>query len=373
MKPNNLKLVALMNSFSQGSSGGDIVLVEVVKRLKDFEISIITSELGKMFCEQNGLTSKFLLTTKEKTFTHPIITYCLRTLYALTYILEMFPANVLLGSSDFFPDTVPIMFLKILRPKTVWVQHIFHLIPRKRRISFYAQRVSFIAIRLLADVVIVDNKKLLEELVKMGFNRNKVHVNYLGIRKFETGQTSATHKVDASFMARLKPYKGIYDMIDIWKLVVEKIPDAVVGVIGKGDADIILEINRRISKYGLERNVCLLGFLPNEQAFEVVKDSRVFLFPSHEEGFGLVGLEAQLLGVPVVGWNLPPFEEVFERGMTMFPFGDFESFAQEVINLLSDQTYYNKLSSEAVENSKRFSWDKTAARENALILLALGK
>lgn len=67
------------------------------------------------------------------------------------------------------------------------------------------------------------------------------------------------------------------------------------------------------------------------------RESKVFIHPSHEEGFGVAPLEAQACGLPVVAWNLPVYQEVFPKGMIKVEMGDIKRFADKVLDLLNNK------------------------------------
>jgi len=362
------KLIAFMNSYSQGKSGGDMVFIEIAKRIKSFEKVIITSYLGKKLCQENGIEAKYLVTTKEFEFKNVILTYLQRTIKAFFFDFKVKKNNVLLGTSDFLSDVLPIFWLKIKNPKVKWIQHIFHLIPSLRKISYFAQKISFLLIKNRADLIIVDNSLLKKELVKLGFNKKKIEVNYPGIKlEYLKKIKPAKRGYEGIFMAQLRPSKGIFDLIKIWKLVCREKPEARLGVIGKGEKEIMEEIKTKVENAGLKRNIKLLGFLEDDKAFGTIKASQVFVFPSREEGFGIAPLEAQALGLPAVAWNLPVFDEVFPKGMIKLKMGQIEEFAEEVINLLNNKNFYQKLSKEAKGNAGKYNWEKSAEREILLM------
>ena len=362
------KLIAFMNSYSQGKSGGDMVFIEIAKRIKSFEKVIITSYLGKKLCQENGIEAKYLVTTKEFEFKNVILTYLQRTIKAFFFDFKVKKNNVLLGTSDFLSDVLPIFWLKIKNPKVKWIQHIFHLIPSLRKISYFAQKISFLLIKNRADLIIVDNSLLKKELVKLGFNKKKIEVNYPGIKlEYLKKIKPAKRGYEGIFMAQLRPSKGIFDLIKIWKLVCREKPEARLGVIGKGEKKIMEEIKTKVENAGLKRNIKLLGFLEDDKAFGTIKASQVFVFPSREEGFGIAPLEAQALGLPAVAWNLPVFDEVFPKGMIKLKMGQIEEFAEEVINLLNNKNFYQKLSKEAKGNAGKYNWEKSAEREILLM------
>lgn len=363
-------IIAFMNSFSSGKSGGDMVFIEIAKRLVDFSIIVVTSKLGSKLCKENNLQVKFVITTKENAFKNTILIYIKRIFIGLFVKITITQDTLFLGTSDFLPDVLPIILLKQRSKNTKWIQHIFHLIPKERKISFYSQKLSFAIIKKYADLVIVDNNLLKDDLIKLGFQKHKVVLNYpgLNIEYLKTIKQSTTNKFyDAIVMAQLRKSKGIFDLVEIWSMVCKIIPNAKLGIIGKGTEDVLDAIKTTIKNYSLEQNIDILGFLPNDQAFQIINNSKIFTTPSYEEGFGIAALEAQTLGLPIVAWALPIFDEIFPQGMITVKIGDKNSFAKEIVKLLTEKDLYKKLSFSAEINAKRFNWDYTAEKEKLLI------
>jgi glycosyltransferase involved in cell wall biosynthesis len=363
------RLIAFMNAYSQGKSGGDMVFIEIAKRSKEYDKIIVTSLLGKKLCQESGLRGKYLITTRELEFRNVIWTYLGRTIKALFLKLKPKDKDILLGTSDFLPDVLPLFWLKLRNKKNKWIQHIFHLIPSSRKIPSLAQKVSLFLIRHLADLVVVDNSLLKKDLTELGFESQKIIVNYPGIDHafLKSIKTKKEKIYDGVFMAQLRPSKGIFDLIKIWKLVCKKLPEAKLGIIGKGEKEIMEKIKADVENASLKKNIDLLGFLEDDKAFAKIKASKVFVFPSHEEGFGIAPFEAQALGLPVVAWNLPVFDEIFKGGMVKVEIGDIERFADKVIKLLIDRGTYRQLSKEAIINATQYDWHQVARRELAIL------
>jgi len=369
MKNFKPRLIALMNSYSQGKSGGDMVFIELAKRMKNYDKIIITSFLGKKLCQKKGLKGKYLITTKETEFRNVILTYLKRISKALFLKIKAKEGDVYLGTSDFLPDVLPIFWFKLKNRKVKWVQHVFHLIPFSRKISFFNQRISFLLIKQIADSVIVDNSLLRDDLIKLGFEASRIFINYPGIDLdyLKSVKGKGVDGYDAIFMAQLRSSKGIFDLIKIWKLICQKKPNVKLGVIGGGVETMVKRMQSLIESEGLKRNIDLLGYLEDDDAFAIIKSSKVFVFPSKEEGFGLASLEAQALGLPVIAWDLPVYKEVFPRGMIKVKMKNMRRFADEVLKLLANKKNYQRLSKAAIDNASRYDWDQAAKREFQII------
>ncbi len=374
----NRKLIGFINSCTEGISGGDIRFIEVTKRMNDFEKVVITSSSGRKTCEARGLNAGYLITTKEERFRNVFFTYILRMVKAIFLKPAIQNKDILYSSSDFFPDVFPAFIWKLRNRKVIWIQLIHHIIPypfkRKGKIfsnivSYLAQRISFLFIKHYCDLIIVVNSLTKKMLAEMGFNISKIKVNPNGIDIDYFRNVGQDKKVryDGIFLARLHPSKGIFDLIEIWKFVCKKIPNAKLAVIGGGNKKIIGELEKRIITAGLADNIEVLGYLENDRAFGIIKSSKVFISPSHEEGFGIAILEAMACGLPVASWDLPVYREVFPKGIIRVPENDISRFAGVIIELLEDENKRGLLAEDAKNQAKEYDWNEIAEREIRLI------
>jgi glycosyltransferase involved in cell wall biosynthesis len=71
----------------------------------------------------------------------------------------------------------------------------------------------------------------------------------------------------------------------------------------------------------------------------------VLLFPSLSEGFGLVPLEANGAGVPVVASRIPGLTEAIEdgAGAILHPPEDIKGMAESAIKLLMDRDFFQEV------------------------------
>ena len=372
------KLIGFANAYTEGMGGGYVRFIEIFKHINNFEISIVTSLLGKKMCKRKGLMANYLITTKEKKFKNVILTYIKRIIKALFLNVNITEGDIIYSISDFLPDVFPAFIWKLKNRKVMWTQLIHHLIPHpsKRKgnllsnvISYLAQRISFLFIKHYCDLIIVVNPLTKKMLAGMGFNISKIRVNPNGIDidYFRNVKPDKNVRYDGIFLARLHPSKGIFDLIEIWKFFCKKIPNAKLAVIGCGNKKIIEELERRIINAGLADNIDVLGYLENDRVFGIIKSSKIFISPSHEEGFGIAILEAMACGLPVVAWDLPVYREVFPKGIIGVPENDISRFGGVIIELLEDENKRKLLAEDAKKQAKEYDWSEIAEREIRLI------
>lgn len=161
------------------------------------------------------------------------------------------------------------------------------------------------------------------------------------------------------FVGRAFERKGGDVMLEAFRRVREKIPDAHLTVIGPE--------NLRLEQEGV-RN---LGFLQKDdpeqadllrQAYE---KADVFCLPTRYEPFGVVFIEAMLHSIPCVGpnaWAVPEIVVDRETGI-LCPPEDAGAFAAALIELLSNPQLTEDMGEKARERARTwFSWEAVATR-----------
>lgn len=161
--------------------------------------------------------------------------------------------------------------------------------------------------------------------------------------KFKPGSTKQDYYLAAS---RLVPYKKIDLIVESF----QSMPDKKLIVIGDGP-----DMAKIKQKAG--RNVEMLGYQSNEVLIKHMQEARAFIFAA-EEDFGLVPVEAQAAGTPVIAFGKGGALETV-RGMEHpHPTGIF--FAEQTVasliqavNIFEDQSA--RFSTDAcVNNAARF-------------------
>lgn len=332
-----MKWCAFLNAFSEGISGGDACFLNVAKHLsKTAELTIITSKMGRSLCLKEGIKAKYLITTKENHFKNIYPTYLKRIFIALGDLKEV-NTGIIYSSSDSPPDVFPSFFLKLINRKIFWVQKVFHIVESSQSVRKLVQRISFALIKWQSNVVIVDSESLKAELVaKYGFLNRNIEVVRPGIDiKYIKYVPPWPIKFEGLFVGQLRKSKGIFDLIPIWKKVVEQLPSARLFIVGQDVQNNLEKLKRNAKFFGIAGNVNFLGFVPKGVPFALMKAARVLLLPSYEEGFGLVLAESITAGLRPVAYDLPVFKEYFDQNMSVVPKGDKGRLASEVIRQLS--------------------------------------
>ena len=174
----------------------------------------------------------------------------------------------------------------------------------------------------LADMIVVNSNATKNTLLKSAswLKDEKIIVVYHGI---DLGKHSAANTKDIrsefglsqqdliiGFVGRLSVQKGIKYMLDAFRMVVEKLKNVHLIIVGTGELEGM--VKDFIAKFNLEKRIHLLGF--RNDIPDLLKTFDIFLLPSLWEGFGIVLIEAMASGKPIVATNASSIPEIVENG-----------------------------------------------------------
>lgn len=109
-----------------------------------------------------------------------------------------------------------------------------------------------------------------------------------------------------------------------------------------------------------------LGYVPDEDLPLLFSAARLFVFPSHYEGFGLPVLESMASGVPVICSNSSSLPEVVGNAALMCDPLDVEMLGQLIKKGLEDESWRNDAIVKGLNQSSKFSWHKCAQETEAV-------
>ncbi len=168
--------------------------------------------------------------------------------------------------------------------------------------------------------------------------------------------------------------KGQDKLIAAMEKVVEKVPNAYCILVGQGPEQDSLQ--RLVGSYGLEDHVIIFDDILDFELPVLYESCEVFVMPSRIlkngdiEGFGIVYLEANLYGKPVVAGNEGgATEAVADRksGILVDPHNPTE-IADALIILLSDKEKAEEMGEYGKSRAmEKFTWEKQAEKLVRLI------
>ena len=264
----------------------------------------------------------------------------------------------------------------------VKVHHVLQFQPGRRgawdRLFLAAERVSARLIKRHADVVFCSNRLIAEELRRLdelcALEPSPVMPIGDGIDiEALTRLPAETKKFDVVFLGRLHLQKGVLELPKVWQQVLRQRPQGRLVVIGEGPHR--HESQRMFEELGLGQSVLFTGGIGDAEKNRCLKQARLGLSLSYEEGWGLSVMEFLAAGLPVVSYDLPVFREVFPGCFELVPLGDTAAAAKEILRLLADEGLQRRRGRDGQDFVRRYDYRVFAAQELKVLqdLCSLGK
>ena len=134
------------------------------------------------------------------------------------------------------------------------------------------------------------------------------------------------------------------------------------GPSGKSGDDYLIELKNAVKELNLDSNVKFLGNLTQTEIKILMNKSKLLIHTSQFETFGLVAIEGNAMGVPVLTTNRGSLMEIIEHKNNGYISenlidGKVNDFVK---NLLTDDKKFNKISKYCLEKSKKYDWGSTS-------------
>lgn len=388
----NRNLICLFNSYTKGLSGSDRILIELLKRWNNCfnAITILTSEKAKILFENYAEIDKYqfiILSSEHQDNTNLAALYFQRTIKAFFFILKHKPKNntMIYSSSDFWPDSIPAIVAKLINPRVIWIAgfYLFAPLPWKRDSPYRSNMLRwligltywltqypiYIVVKNLADFIFVTSDPDVNRFLTEQRGKTRIIVVQGGVDTLPSEEYLKSRKIipieerkyDACYVGRFHYQKGLLELIDIWRLVCAKKPNAKLAMIGIGPLE--SDIKAKINNYGLDKNIDLLGFMDGEKKYEIFKHSKIIVHPSIYDSGGMAAAEGMAWGLPGVSFDLESLNTYYPKGMVKTECFNIPQFADNVLMLLNNKECYFKFSNDAHDLViEVWNWNKRADR-----------
>jgi D-inositol-3-phosphate glycosyltransferase len=165
------------------------------------------------------------------------------------------------------------------------------------------------------------------------------------------------------FTARLQPLKGPDLALEILSRLDPGLEARLVlaGGVSQDFAEHLEELHSLARELGVEDRVDFVGSLGRDELAEAMRCAGALLLTSWSETFGLVALEAQASGTPVLAWHCAGgVQEAVGPGGRVLESRDPDVWAEALQSLLDDADGYRSAVRSAREFAATRTWDATA-------------
>lgn len=335
-----MKICFLTQSLKFG--GYEKVLLNLVKKMNNHEISVITiksgGELEKEFKEVCRIYDLNLSKTR----------YCLPKL--IKTIGSIKPQIIYVA----FPHLIILTFIsvKMLRLKCKFIigEHGFveynNMILKSMLNYIYKSSDCIITVCNELKSYLLEHFQLDKSKIKVIYNPVITEESYVLLNETVNHKWFKNYKIITS-VGRLSKDKGFQDII----LALNRLNNKDIKLLIIGDGPYKKELLDLIDKLNMEDQIQILGYTSNP--YKYLKNSDVFVMASEREGFGNVIVEALFCNVPIIAYNcLGGPKEILDYGKYgyLIEYGNIKELSNKIKNVL-EKKYKNNTH----EYSKRFS------------------
>lgn len=202
------------------------------------------------------------------------------------------------------------------------------------------------------DRLLTISKSMRDEILSL-YPSLDIAVVYCGvdINRFQTISSSDVQRVRNSYklpadfvlsvghFERRKNYKNLVTALSLLR---DRKRDVHLLIVGNSAGE-LEEIRRHINSLGVQANITILNGICDFELSCLYRLSKLFVFPSSYEGFGIPILEAMASGCPVVLSDIPVFREITQGQGVYFDHRQPESIANAIDQVLTSSCEHNRL------------------------------
>jgi len=245
------------------------------------------------------------------------------------------------------------------------------------RLHRYRQRTL-----LEAERVVTISQYTRQELIRLGVEPDRIIIAPPGVDAdyFQPNREAGEHirslyglgeKPILLTVARLIPRKGHDRVIEAMPFILQQVPEAIYVIVGEGPDE--ERLRKLVQSVGVGNRVAFIGSVPAADLLGWYNAADLMVMPNRREngdveGFGIVFLEANACGKPVIGGRSGGVMDAIddgESGCLVDPY-DSQAVAKAAIRLLADPALAHRMGARGREWAKKFSWERAARQVQTL-------
>jgi glycosyltransferase involved in cell wall biosynthesis len=235
-------------------------------------------------------------------------------------------------------------------------------------LAIFLSLFEFFQARLYRNrTIVTPSEGAKEKIMSLGFKYAKVKVVYDGVGSiFDSAKTKSARENVLVYLGKLRRYKrpdhAILALVQVLKRAKKSCKLIIAGKaseIDRGYIDWLRNLAKRLNVGDL---VEFRINISEKEKLDLLETARLLVQPSPVEGFSIVVAEANRCGTPVVASDGVP-RDVVINGLNglVYRFGDIDALAMNIVRLIDDDVLWDKMSKDAHEWSRQFTWENSVA------------
>ena len=218
----------------------------------------------------------------------------------------------------------------------------------------------------MADAVVAQGEFLAERLRALGVPAGRLHVICNGVRLPDETLRSAPEAASVVAMGSLTPKKGFDVLLQAFRLVRQRLPQARLTIAGEGPEG--PRLRELASSLGLTEAVLFAGLVTGDAKAALFARARLFVSSARREPFANANLEAMARGKPMIATRVGGNPEMVEDGVSglLVEPEDPDGLAAAIVRLLDEPERADAMGRAARRRAEAFSWGRMVDRYEAL-------
>ena len=273
-------------------------------------------------------------------------------------------------------DVFSTLIAPLVKPAPALVAHFktMHAFTAPEAISPAARlyrRIGYPRTAEVADAIIINSESLRSEVHKhLNVDPSKLRLIpeavghdlfRPGNRAEAQGRLAERYGIDQPFVlfvSSLWPYKNCEGLLRAFALAKPDLADRRLVVVGPGrDKTYVGELQALAARLGIAQDVSWVGGVPLQETVDFYRAADVFVYPSHNETFGLTILEAMACGCPVVTSDRSAMPETAGGAAVLADPNDPRSIGQAIVQACDTA---EELQAKGLTRASEFTWAQTA-------------
>jgi glycosyltransferase involved in cell wall biosynthesis len=228
----------------------------------------------------------------------------------------------------------------------------------------FLERLWLRPYRMIPTVTVSRSTK--DDLARLGFREVYIVHNGLNVKPLSRLPEKRAEPT-IIYVGRMKRAKRPQDVIDAFRVVRKEVPDARLWMVGEG------YLREKLQQEAGE-GVVFYGYVERDHLRCLLTQAWVIAVPGVREGWGQVVTDANALGTPAVGYDIPGLRDSIVHGHTgILTSSTVHALAEALIRILTDHGLRRRLSLNALEWARKFDWDRSAQRFEEVVQLVTSR
>ena len=205
-----------------------------------------------------------------------------------------------------------------------------------------------------------------EKILELGLKKERVKVVYNGVgHAFKQAKKNEKRQNTIVCLGKLRRYKRFDHALLAFQRVLPRTSKScklvIAGKVSEIDRGYVEWLRRLAVNLGIQEDVEFRLNISESEKLELLQKAKVLIQPSPIEGFGIVVIEANSCGTPVIVSSGVPNDVVVDgyNGF-VYSYGNLNTLSSKIVGLIEDNALWDRTSKNAYDWAQRFSWKKSA-------------